>query len=195
MRCKKCNKEFKPEKGLTNYCSLKCRNSREQTQESNDKRKGINSIRINEDKLCDYNCGEKAFYLLTSGNFCCSIHQNKCKAKRIKNSKTLKLAYKEGRRDLSSWKENSKKGSLTYVENLKKKPFEFWGRTLKKKLLLEEQNNKCLWCKNDKWNGINIQLEVDHINGNKKDECRENLRLLCPNCHAQTDTYKIKNKK
>jgi 5-methylcytosine-specific restriction endonuclease McrA len=32
-------------------------------------------------------------------------------------------------------------------------------------------------------------LELDHINGVSDDHRLENLRLLCPNCHSQTDTY------
>jgi 5-methylcytosine-specific restriction endonuclease McrA len=38
-------------------------------------------------------------------------------------------------------------------------------------------------------------IELDHINGNHHDNRLENLRILCPNCHAQTDTYRGKNKK
>lgn len=46
-----------------------------------------------------------------------------------------------------------------------------------------------------KWNGMPLKLEIDHINGDNKDHRLENLRRICPNCHAQTDTYKSKNKK
>ncbi|MFC7920724.1 HNH endonuclease [Streptomyces cinereoruber] len=39
------------------------------------------------------------------------------------------------------------------------------------------------------WLGSPMTLEVDHVNGDWSDDWRENLRLLCPNCHATTDTW------
>lgn len=43
------------------------------------------------------------------------------------------------------------------------------------------------------WNGKLLNLHLDHIDGDNKNNSLENLRFLCPNCHSQTDTYKGRN--
>lgn len=53
---------------------------------------------------------------------------------------------------------------------------------------------KCSCCSLSDWNNKPITLEVEHIDGNSDDDSRENVCLICPNCHSQTDTYKGKNR-
>ena len=53
---------------------------------------------------------------------------------------------------------------------------------------------KCNICDINTWQGQDLTLHLDHINGINNDNRLENLRFLCPNCHSLTDTYCTKTK-
>jgi len=56
--------------------------------------------------------------------------------------------------------------------------------------LIQERGNKCEKCGLYEWRKEKISIEVHHKDGNKKNNQPENLELLCPNCHSQTDNYR-----
>jgi hypothetical protein len=53
--------------------------------------------------------------------------------------------------------------------------------------------NLCAECGITTWRGRPLALELHHINGDGKDNRLENLALLCPNCHSQTDSWGGRN--
>lgn len=92
---------------------------------------------------------------------------------------------------------SSKKGKdLGYVPH-NKVPLEDYlhrgymtSHKLRVRLLKEGvMEHKCQQCGLLEWNGKPIPLELDHIDGNRFNNNLDNLRMMCPNCHAQTETY------
>jgi 5-methylcytosine-specific restriction endonuclease McrA len=74
------------------------------------------------------------------------------------------------------------------------RPYEEMSHDSVRKRLLHEENHTCSECGiGNIYNGKPLSLELDHIDGNSKNNKRENLRILCPNCHSQTPTHRSKN--
>ena len=90
---------------------------------------------------------------------------------------------KEERTFENSFCENSK-ASSSYIRNHYKKDF------------TTKETYKCSICGQEPfWNGKELTLTLDHINGIHSDNRLENLRWVCPNCDRQLDTFGSKNKK
>lgn len=156
--------------------------------------------------LCNYGCGEEANFTLKNGKHCCSARPAGCQSQKKINSDRLKLAYRSGKRNAKdiyasipqetkekmAWSKNKSitPNNAIFTENSLYSNEIVKSRIVKDNLL----EYKCSKCGIDNWCGETIILDLDHINGDNRDNRLENLRYLCPNCHSQTDTYKGRNK-
>ena len=64
---------------------------------------------------------------------------------------------------------------------------------IRRRILLEKRGHQCEVCGLSEWMKQPIPIELDHIDGDADNNSADNLRLICPNCHAQTPTYKGAN--
>ena len=73
-----------------------------------------------------------------------------------------------------------------------KRPYQSYKLKLR---LLDEgiKQNKCEICGITEWNGKEINCQLDHVDGNKNNNELNNLRIICPNCHSQTETFGFKS--
>lgn len=77
--------------------------------------------------------------------------------------------------------------TIDYLTNLRC----ICSHKLKKRLIKEKYfDYKCYKCNLNEWNNLPIPLELEHIDGDHSNNRIENLTILCPNCHAQTATYR-----
>lgn len=93
---------------------------------------------------------------------------------------------------------NQRHTQHTLLERLKKFSNKRLPNTHNTKLLLVKTGlliYKCYECELVEWRGKKLSLQLDHIDGNATNNSLSNLRLLCPNCHSQTETYCGKNRK
>lgn len=85
-------------------------------------------------------------------------------------------------------------GPIRPIESIMVEGSRYRSSMLKKRLIREGlKSNECEGCGLSSWRGRQIPLELDHINGRNDDNRLINLRILCPNCHAPTATYRARN--
>lgn len=97
----------------------------------------------------------------------------------------------QSRKGMSRDKREYQKIAIQLDEILKGLHPSYSTNHLKRRLLKEGLiENKCHICELDStWNNKPLVLHLDHIDGNPRNHKRNNLRMLCPNCHSQTLTY------
>jgi len=86
--------------------------------------------------------------------------------------------------------------NTTPLSEILVKDYEYSSNKLRKRLIAEGlKEHRCECCGLNEWLGDLIPLELDHIDGDHYNNTLENLKILCPNCHAKTPTYRGKNKR
>lgn len=148
--------------------------------------------------VCCYGCNQEAQYINGSGKYTCEIISAKCPAIKLKNSNGLKSANKSGKRkdakqiyaDLT----DDAKARMNWNKENYNADFSYDGKGSHKKVLIKERGHKCQTCLLTEWLYEPIPLELEHIDGDNRNNVKDNLLLLCPNCHAKTKFYRGKNK-
>ena len=92
-----------------------------------------------------------------------------------------------------SWSKGKIFGPKRPIEDYLSNKFPAHCHRLKQRLIKEHIfKHECMKCTRKKWFDIPIPLELHHIDGNHENNSKDNLQLLCPNCHALTDNYRAR---
>ena len=92
--------------------------------------------------------------------------------------------------DVSHFEKKTNKGHRKHVaKDLFRKGINF--NTSIRRYFVARTENKCSICGINEWLGKPLTLQVDHIDGDRSNNLLENLRLLCGNCHSQTETWGV----
>jgi len=122
------------------------------------------------------------------------------------NYKTVKQRIKQFNLDTKHWQDGRKRQGWAKGKKFPNRPktplkdilvsdSSYQSNKLRKRLIKENIfEERCYNCGLTEWQGYKIPLELEHKNGNNRDHRIDNLTLLCPNCHAFTDTYRGRNK-
>jgi hypothetical protein len=136
----------------------------------------------------------------STGEFC----SRKCasgfstKEKRSEINAKISATLKGGKHDAyifsaEKWQMIKDKRKSTCESKLLNKDFsEISSGAMRDRVILD-QDYKCNRCKLSEWLGEKITFELEHIDGNHRNNERSNLEALCPNCHSLTPTWRGRN--
>ena len=119
-----------------------------------------------------------------------------CGYRNVGNNKTLKKRIVFLHLDTTHFCRAYRSSNKQLLKDIMVKDSTYTSRKGLKNRLKSELKwvHKCSRCKLTEWEGQPISIELDHINGVNDDHRLENLRFLCPNCHALTPTYRGRNR-
>ena len=142
---------------------------------------------------CSYGCGKVALYKNRSGNLMCDTSSSKCSEVKKKNSTNVTIAHKNG--SIPGWTKLRAEYGIDTAWNrgIRSADFSHNGKGSHKAVLIQERGHSCERCGLSEWLGDIIPLELEHSDGDNKNNQKENLLLLCPNCHAKTEFYRGRN--
>lgn len=174
MKCEKCNDEHDGSYGSGRFCGSKCSHSFSTMEKRDEINKKVSEKLTVTGKY-------KRHYEITECINCNKPINNRGKFCSV--SCAQELEYKEY---IKRWKEGletgmcGKRGVSNYL----------------RKYMFNKHENKCSCCG---WNKIhpktnNVPLQIHHKDGNSSNYTEENIELLCPNCHALTETFGALNK-
>ena len=148
--------------------------------------------------LCDYGCGKEATVTLKNGKNCCSKRPASCDVLKKVNSEKTKAVYDLGNRLSAKERYNqlpqSTKDKMNWNKgNYSNTSFVYNGIGNHKAVLIQERGHRCEDCGLEQWKTQPVPIELEHIDGDNKNNVRDNLKLLCCNCHALTPTWRGRN--
>jgi len=170
-QCLNCGKDTKNQKFCSCSCAAIVNNKRWHTEESKQKTSNTLLNKFTEEE-------RERIRIRTTLKWQDGEYRDKILQGRIKSGSKGKM--------VKSLKEYNRKRIETLMAT---QPMENWSQDVRRKYLLEQTNHSCSICGYNKVSPVNNKppLEIHHIDGNKKNNVKENLMVVCLNCHFMVD--------
>lgn len=185
--CHACGEKVKTESAT--FCSLSCSTAHGNRARREEREKDY----MSSPSRCT-KCDEVLAYPKRNNKYCsrsCSVSMNNLGKRKVRDCEVCGSELKPTSRKYCSPECLSKRNLSEHIDKFNNGVLR--NRPTIRKVLTHIRGYECDVCRLSEWMGKPITLQVDHINGNASDDSPENLRLICPNCHSQTNTFGGRN--